>query len=54
VERQGGDSYWRQCWYRCGDRNQVGEERRARRGTRQERERAQGIVFRRSRKHILL
>jgi len=42
VERQGGDSYWRQCWNRGGDRSQVGGERCARRGARQERKLTQG------------
>jgi len=45
VERQGGDSYWRKCWNRGGDRSQVGEEWRARRGARQERKRTQGELL---------
>jgi len=46
VEGQGGNSYWRQCWNRSGDRGQVGEKRRARRGARQERKLTQGKLFR--------
>jgi len=42
VEWQGGDSYWRQCWYWCGDCSEAGEEWRARRGARQKRKRTKG------------
>jgi len=45
VERQGGDSYWRQCWNRGVDRGQVGAEWSARRGARQERKHTQSKLL---------
>lgn len=45
MERQGGDSYWRQCRNRSVDRGQVSAEWRARCGTRQERKHTQGKLL---------
>lgn len=45
MERQGGDSYWRQCRNRSVDRGQVGAEWCARRGARQERKHTQGKLL---------